>query len=402
MIKKILFLIIIVIVMFIIIHESYHIALILLYGYPANLFLLFLIFIYLYLRKNKKLEKFFPQIKNNFISIIYSISIISIIAPFIILYAKNFSYNSVLLFELSLINIRDKILSVTNLNFSYLFIIFFTLLFLSFLLNKNLSIFYEKTQNAINYLILVLFSITSFSLTSSYFIDKKAKEIYNDTYNNITIIEQKINNKKKFILTCNILKDTFRNQLFKKDILNKIVTHKSIKNPKENAINFSYYLAYYFNKNHPPKAKIKEKNTKFDNIITYKKIKKILSNYEKKTSELLIINKQQNIIKNNTINLLTDILTKTININQDNILKVFINTLINDFNNRISIIAIEYFDYKTNIFSFIEEKKYFKYLKKYNKNTIKLHNDFEFKFKVPNIPKIKFKNRLRWFKYIRL
>ena len=384
---------------FFLIYKSYHIAVILIYGYPANLLLLCLILIYLLIKKYHKLQIYFPQIKNNLIVIILSFLAVSIIAPFIILYSNKFSYNSVLSFELFMIEYRDKIVNMTNLDYSTLIIIFFVLLFLSLIFNKSLSIYYEKFQLYVSYFILILFSITSFSLTSYYFIDQKAKEIYSDTTENIKNINSEINNKKKFILTCNILKNTFENYTFQKKIIKNIITPESIKNSKELTTNFSYYLASYFNNHYNEKI---NKNIELSKNPTLEKIKKALIDYENKTYQLLILQKEQSIIRKNTVNLLTNILTKVININQNNLLKVFVNNLINDLNNQISYLVVERINYKNNIFKYIRKDNYLNYLKKYNKNIINLQKNYKFNFELYKLPKIKIKNRLRWFKYLRL
>ncbi len=334
--KKICILLAILLIGLIVLYEMYHISLIIIYGFPANIFLLLFVFMYFFTKNNKYgkvLVTLFPNLKPALIILIASVCLVTVVAPIIVLYSNYFDYQSVFVTELSIIEFRDYFIKITGLGITELTAIFIGLLLLSYLSRVNLAPVYTKCSNIISLITLFLFAITSFSLTSHHLIEKKTTEILSDLESKSKGLDEELLKYNKFILSCNLLRHTFSIDEFKNKLIKENIEEKIYQNPKLTSMHLASYIATYVNTVIPSK----EINTrKQRNGSSVGKLRKLLSQNSTKLNKLTFLEKKSSILKTNTINFISDILNKLLHTEQTGVFNIFANTLITDLNGKIS------------------------------------------------------------------
>jgi len=400
--KQILFILILILSLFIL-YEIYHISLVIIYGFPANAFLLFFFIIFILIKnlKNKyPILNAFIQLRLAFISMMIALSIVCFLAPVIILYSNKFEYELVLNCELGLIKLRDKFISLTGLNWEVIFVLFFILIAISFLVRKDYSKAYSTYSNFVNSIIVFLFILTSFSLTSQYFIVCKAKNIYHDLKLESQELDEIILDREKFILSCRIIEKAFKIEDFQTILLQENL-YNSIKQDSSNASKIiACYISNYFDN----KSISYQERSISKKKYSHSKLLEIKSKNSAKLSKLVFLDFKQNFIKSNTINLLTDILNKIFQTQQTSLFKTFANSLINDLNSKLSYELIAFSEKnKRNIIKMLNTYKFQLFLTKLSfrktyVNNIKFnyanYASFMQKYKIPKI-----KPKFRWFKF---
>jgi len=400
--KKILF-ILVLLFSFLILHEIYHISLVIIYGFPANAFLLFfsIVFIVVKHMKNKyPILNVFIQLRLAFISMLIALSIVCFLSPFIILYSNKFEYILVLNCELELIKLRDKFISLTGLNWEVILVFFLLLMAFSFFVRKDCSIIYSTYANFVNNIIVFLFILTSFSLTSHYFVANKANNIYHDLTLESQELDKIILDSEKFLLSCRIIQKAFKTEDFQL-ILAQENLYDSIKKDSTNASKMlaSYFSNYFNSFNITSNSYCKKSISK--NEYSHSKLLEIKTKNSTKVSKIVFLKAKQNYVKSNTINLLTDILNKMFQTQQTALVKIFANSLINDLNNKLSYELIAFTEKnKSSIIKKLNTYKFQLYLTKLSfrktfVNNYKInYTSFMQKYKIPRI-----KPKFRWFKF---